>query len=88
MFRTGCHASDDRSFSAVVSGPLMEEIDVWRTAHLLIKQHGVDASWVAAQRADALLDAGDRVGCAVFIKVWKAVKFLQSDKPREDEAVN
>jgi hypothetical protein len=66
----------------------LEEIDVWRTAHVLIKQHGIDASWVAAQRAEALLDAGDREGCAVFIKVWKAIKFLQSEKPREREVVD
>jgi len=34
----------------------MEEIDIWRTATLLIKQHDTEAGWVAAQRADALRD--------------------------------
>ena len=66
----------------------MEEIDIWRTATLLIKLHGEDAGWVAAQRADALLEQGDRTGCAVCIKIWRAIKALQSEKPREGETVN
>ncbi len=37
----------------------MEERDIWRTADLLMKQHGEDAECVAAQRADALLAEGD-----------------------------
>ena len=35
------------------------DVDVWRTAHILIKQHGEDAALVAAQRADELLASGD-----------------------------
>jgi len=33
----------------------MEEIDIWRTATLLIRQHGDDAVFEAALRADGLL---------------------------------
>ena len=37
----------------------MDELDIWRTATLLIRQHGDAAGFVAAQRADAPLDQGD-----------------------------
>ena len=67
---------------------MVAEIDIWRTAHLLMKQHGDDAGFVAAQRADALMAQGDRLGCAVWFKIWHAIKALQSEKPREGEAVN
>jgi hypothetical protein len=66
----------------------MGEIDIWRTAHVLIKQHGEDAAFIAAQRADALLEAGDDVGCFVFVKIGRAIEALKRDKPLEGEAVN
>ena len=37
----------------------MEDIDIWRSAHLLVDQHGEDATFHAAMRADELLGAGD-----------------------------
>ena len=66
----------------------MDEIDIWRTANVLIKLHGNDAGWVAVQRADAWLDQGERVACAVWIKIWRAIKALQSEKPREGETLH
>jgi hypothetical protein len=66
----------------------MDEIDVWRTANVLIKLHGNDAGWVAAQRASAWMNQGETVACAMWIKIWRAIKALQSDKPREGEAMN
>jgi hypothetical protein len=35
---------------------VISELDIWRAATLLIRQHGDDAEIVAAQRADELLD--------------------------------
>jgi len=35
---------------------MTSEIDVWRSAHLIIEQHGNDAELQAAMRADALLE--------------------------------
>ncbi len=37
------------------------EIDIWRSAELLVDQHGADAPIRAAQRADELLAAGARL---------------------------
>ncbi len=44
-------------------------LDIYRTAQLLVKQHGEDAPIHAAMRADAMLEAGDLDGYAV----WKRV---------------
>jgi hypothetical protein len=47
----------------------MEPIDVYRTAKLLIDQHGDDAAIEAAMKADRCLDTGDMDG----VTVWKGV---------------
>ena len=46
----------------------MNEKDVWRAANQMIEYHGDDAATHAAMRADAMLEAGDLDGQAV----WKA----------------
>ena len=40
---------------------VVADLDIWRTAKLLVDQHGQDAPLHAAQRADTLLAAGDLV---------------------------
>ncbi len=47
----------------------MEPIDIYRTAKLLIDQHGDDAAIEAAMKADKCLDSGDVDG----VTVWKGV---------------
>jgi hypothetical protein len=51
----------------------MDEIDIWRTAYVLMTQHGDAAEIVAAQRADELLETRDRLGCLVFTKIRRAI---------------
>ena len=38
---------------------MIPDLDIFRSANLLVKQHGQDASIHAAMRADAMLEAGD-----------------------------
>src|SRR5258708_485777 len=46
------------------------ELDIYRTANILVKEYGVEqAPLMAAKRADALLERGDIDGQ----RVWKAV---------------
>ncbi len=48
------------------SAPLMTAaLDVYRSANVLIREHGDDAALEAAQRADAMLEKGDMEGAAV-----------------------
>ncbi len=59
------------------------DLDIYRSANLLVKQHGDDAPIDAAMRADAMLEAGDLDGYAVWKRVLKAVGALLS-KERPD----
>ena len=49
------------------------EIDIWRSAKLLIGQHGDEAAIHAAMRVDELLEANDLDGYTVWKRVLKAV---------------
>lgn len=50
--------------------------DIYATAKLVTRQHGASAAYFAASRADALLDAGDTEGAAVWRRVLKAIERL------------
>ena len=66
----------------------MDEIDVWRTAHVLVSQHGDQAASVAAKRADELFAKDDFVGAAVFTRIVRAILELERTKPRDGEGTN
>lgn len=59
----------------------MDEKDIWRTAKLLIDQHGADAATHAAMCADEMLEAGNVDGVSVWKCVMKAIKDLTSGDP-------
>ncbi len=44
---------------------MIPNLDIYRTANTLVKQHGEDAPIEAAMNADAMLEAGDLGGLAV-----------------------
>jgi hypothetical protein len=64
------------------------DLDVYRSAKLLIDQHGDEAAIHAAMRTDELLDAGDLDGVAVWRRIIRAIEELQRKEPGEGEAVN
>ncbi len=64
---------------------MTSDLDIFRSAQLLVKQHGQDAPIHAAMRADELLEAGDLDGYAVWTRIVKAVGELLS-KERPDGA--
>ena len=66
----------------------MRELDIWQTATLLMRQYGDGAAFNAAQRADVLLEKGDDMGFAVWVRVLYAIEQLECPKPREGELVN
>ncbi len=57
------------------------EIDIYRSAKLLIDQHGDDAPIFAAMQADRCLEAGDLDGKAVWMGVIRAIEELQDRRP-------
>ncbi len=48
---------------------MTSDLDIYRSANVLIKQHGDKAPIHAAMRADALLEAGDMDGKAVWVRI-------------------
>ena len=51
----------------------------YRSAHLLIGQHGDKAAIHAAMRADELLEAGDMDGRAIWRRIIKAIEEGQAE---------
>ncbi len=64
---------------------MIPELDICRSAQALVKRHGPDAPILATTRADAVLEAGDLDGCAVWKRILRAVGELLS-KERPDGA--
>ncbi len=67
---------------------MIPDLDIYRSANLLVKQHGDDAPIHAAMRADAMLEAGDLDGYAVWKRILRAVEELQGTVPKSGEAVH
>ncbi len=57
------------------------DLDIYRVANVLVKRHGKDAPIHAAMRADAILEAGDLDGYAVWKRVVKEVEQFQREEP-------
>ncbi|MBN9590287.1 MAG: hypothetical protein BGN85_12975 [Alphaproteobacteria bacterium 64-11] len=66
----------------------MDEIDIWRTAKILIDAHGENAWLEAAQRADHALEDGSPEGVTVWKRVLRAVEDLRRQKPSASEPLN
>ena len=67
---------------------MTSDLDIYRTASVLIREHGEEAALEAAQRADAMLKKGSLDGQRVWKRGLAAVKEIQRQEPREGEAVN
>ena len=64
------------------------DIDIWRAASLLLKQHGKSAPIVAAQRARQCMASGDVDGLRLWKRIADAMLELLKDKPDEGEHFN
>lgn len=66
----------------------MEEIDIWRSANLLIKSHGDKAAEVAAGKVVACQRTEDGEGMAVWVQIMLAIRELAKDMPSASDPVN
>jgi hypothetical protein len=66
----------------------MNALDIWRSAQLLITQHGTDAELVAARRVDEAIAAGAPKSETIWKNVLAAVRDLQRKTPRNGEGVH
>ena len=67
---------------------MISDLDIYRSAQVLVKQHGEDAPIQAAMRADATLEAGDLHGFSVWKRILRAVEELRRVEPVDGERVN
>ncbi len=67
---------------------MIPDLDIYRSAQVLVKRHGQDAPIHAAMRADELLEAGDLDGYAAWKRILQAVEELQGTAPKPGEAVH
>ncbi len=67
------HADDDIGYN------------FYRSANVLIREHGEDAALEAAKHADAMLEKGDLEGQAVWKRIVRAVEEILRTEPVEGE---
>ena len=56
---------------------MTSDLDIFRSASVLIREHGEAAALEAAQRADAMLARGNMDGASVWRRVLRAVEEMQ-----------
>jgi hypothetical protein len=59
------------------------DLDIWRCAALMIKQHGDTAAIEAAARADEYREKGELDGERVWTRITEAIDELRTVKPGE-----
>ncbi len=59
--------------------PMISDLEIYRSANVLVKRHGQDAPIEAAMRADAMIEKGDLEGCAAWKRILRAVEELQRE---------
>jgi len=60
---------------------MIEDREIWACANLLVQQHGENAWFVAARRADELLAQGEMEGHRTFRRILARIKELEAVKP-------
>ncbi len=61
------------------------DLDIYRSAKLLIDRHGAVTTLEAAMQADAMLEKGDLDGKRVWVRIMEAVEELQRQERRPGE---
>ena len=59
---------------------MTSDLDIYRTAHVLIRQYGANAAIYASTRHDELLGTGDMEGSAVWKRVLAAIDTLSAER--------
>ncbi len=67
---------------------MANDLDIYRTANVLVKHYGEDAALEAAQRAPISCSRRAAWTGSACERVLAAVEEIQREEPREGEAVN
>ncbi len=63
---------------------MTSDLDIYRSANVLIREHGEDAAIEAAMRADVMLEKGGLEGLAVWKRIVRAVEEIQRTERRAE----
>jgi hypothetical protein len=63
---------------------MIEPLDIWRGAKVMVDQHGDQAPIECALKADEMLDRGDVDGQAVWLAIRRAAQSLIENGPPTD----
>ena len=63
-------------------------LDIYRSAKLLVDQYGESASLHAAKRADKMLDKGDLDGQTTWLRIYAAVTEMLRDGSERGETLH
>jgi hypothetical protein len=64
---------------------MISALDIYRSANVLIREHGEDAALEAAQRADDMLARGDMDGLAVWKRILAAIEEIRRTELADGE---
>ncbi len=67
---------------------MIPDLDIYRSANVLVKRHSEGAPIEAAMKADAMLESGDLDGYGVWRRILRAVEELQGTEPKPGEVVH
>lgn len=67
---------------------MTSDLDIYRTAPVIIRQHGADAALHASMRHDELLEAGGIEGSAVWKRVLAAIDVLLATRRPDHEPLH
>jgi hypothetical protein len=67
---------------------MIDNLDIYRAANLLVERHGPDVAIGAARRADKLLAGGNTEGYAVWKRILAAVAEITRTTPAKGERIN
>ncbi len=67
---------------------MTSDLDIYRSANVLIREHGEDAALDATTRAIAMLDKGDLDRYAVWKRILRAVEEIQRKERDPNESMH
>ena len=57
---------------------MVSNLDIWRAANLLIREHGANADREAARLQHLMVDRGDDEGRLVWVRISRAIEASQA----------
>lgn len=67
---------------------MTSDLNIWRSANVLIKYCGEDAYFMAARCADIMLERDDMDGCRAWTRILKVIEEMERAERTGSEPLN